>query len=143
MRCQPRGRPYTDSAQHLQRQKARDQESTRDERKHQEKDDLKRFKRSFGRIDPGGNTESDHAGHTKQRRDDFYCSRHPEEMVDAFGFVGNRGGTWIWFEIVRQEEYSEIADEFVRACTVGQPGRGGMSGRKPTFLLLQTSTPWP
>ena len=31
-----------------------------------------------------------------------------------------------------------MADEFVRACTVNQPGRGGMSGRKPTFLLLQT-----
>lgn len=52
-------------------------------------------------------------------------------------------GAWIPFEIVRQEEYSEIADEFVRAFTVGQPGRGGMSGRKPTFLLLQTSTSWP
>jgi hypothetical protein len=42
-----------------------------------------------------------------------------------------------WFEIAAEEEYSEIADEFVRACAVSQPGRGGMSGRKPTFLLLQ------
>ena len=92
MRCQPRGRPYPDSEQHLQRQKVRDQESARNERKHQEKDDLKRFKRGLRRIDPRGNTESDHADHTKQRRDDFYCSRHPEEMVDAFGFLGNRRG---------------------------------------------------
>ncbi len=92
MRCQPRDRPFPDSEQHLQRQQARDQRRARNECKHQEKDDLKRFKRGFRRIDPGGNTESDHADHAKQRRDDFYCSGHPEEMVDAFVFLGNRPG---------------------------------------------------
>ena len=137
MRCQPRGRPYTDSAQHLQRQKARDQESTRDERKHQEKDDLKRFQRGFRGIDPGGNTKSNHADYAKQRRDDFYCSRHPEEMVDAFGFVGNRGGTWIRFEIVRQEEYSEIADEFIQVGPWVSGSLGEMSGLSAHFFRFK------
>jgi hypothetical protein len=43
------------------------------------------------------------------------------------------------FEIAKEEEYPEIADEFVRACRESS-GRGGMSGRKPTFLLLQNSS---
>jgi ribosome maturation factor RimP len=36
-----------------------------------------------------------------------------------------------------EEEYSVLADEFVRAISCVDRGRGGMSGRKPTFLLLR------
>ena len=81
--------PSPEDERRLQGKHSCKQERARDKCKHQEKDDLERFEGGFGGIDPGRNAERDHADHAKQCRDDFYCSRHPEEMVDAFGLLGN------------------------------------------------------